>query len=695
MTSRRDAEKRLHTLREQLRHHNHRYYVLDDPEVPDAEYDRLMRELQSLETEHPEFVTPDSPSQRVGAAPLAEFGEVRHAVPMLSLENAFSEDDLQGFDRRIRERLEAEEVEYTAEPKLDGLAISLRYEQGMLVRGATRGDGSTGEDVTQNIRTIKSIPLHLLGKGWPAVLEVRGEVYMPKKGFEELNKRLAAKGEKTYVNPRNTAAGSLRQLDPRITAERPLEFYAYGLGEVRPDSLPKRQSAILEKFREWGLRVNREIAQVKGAAGCFAYYQKLGAKRAKLPYEIDGVVYKVDRLDWQQELGFVARAPRWAVAHKFPAEEMMTVLKSVDFQVGRTGALTPTARLEPVFVGGANVSNATLHNMDEVERKDIRIGDTVIVRRAGDVIPEVAGVVLAKRPKDAKRVKLPKKCPVCGSEVMRPEGEAVARCSGGLFCAAQRGQLVRHFAARRAMDIEGFGEKLIDQLIEKGLVHTPADIYKLDLKTFAELDRMGEKSAQNLMDAIEKSKTTTLPRFLFALGIPDVGETTAADLARHFAGLDKLEEAAISYEKQRLKHAELPPKDAEKLLKELELRQVEGIGPVVAEQIGAFFNQPGNRKVIAELYKAGIHWPAAPKRPAPGAQSLAGKTLVLTGTLPSMTRDEAKDLILSHGGKVAGSVSKKTDYVVAGSEAGSKLTDAQKLGVAVLDEAGLLKLLQS
>ncbi len=691
MTSRRDAEKRLRELRDELRHHNHRYYVLDDPEVPDAVYDRLMRELKALEAEHPDLVTPDSPSQRVGDKPLAAFGEVRHAVPMLSLDNAFEAQDVEEFDRRIRERLEVTEVEYTAEPKLDGLAISLRYEDGRLTRGATRGDGSSGEDVTQNVRTLKSVPLQLVGKGWPKVLEVRGEVYMPKKGFEALNKRLAEQGEKTYVNPRNTAAGSLRQLDPRITAARPLEFYGYTVGEVS-GGIPSRHSELLEKLREWGIRVNREIKKVQGAQGCLEYYAAIGKKRASLPYEIDGVVYKVDRLDWQRELGFVARAPRWAVAHKFPAEEMLTVLKDVEFQVGRTGALTPTARLVPVFVGGVTVSNATLHNMDEVERKDVRIGDTVIVRRAGDVIPEVAGVVLAKRPKGAKKVKLPAECPVCGSEVVRPEGEAVARCSGGLFCTAQRKERVRHFAARRAMDIEGLGDKLIDQLIEKGLVETPADIYKLDLQTFAELERMGEKSAQNILDAIEKSKATTLARFLYALGINDVGETTAADLARHFGALEPLEEAGIAYEKQRQKLAELPPKDADKKLKELVLRQVEGIGPAVAEEIGAFFQQAGNRKVIAGLRKSGVQWPAAAK-PKAGSQTLAGKTLVLTGTLPSMTRDQAKDLILAHGGKVAGSVSKKTDYVVAGSEAGSKLKDAERLGITILDEAGLQRLL--
>jgi len=533
-----------------------------------------------------------------------------------------------------------------------------------------------------------------MGKGWPALLEVRGEAYMPKQGFQELNKQLAARGEKTYVNPRNTAAGSVRQLDPRITAQRPLEFYAYAVGQVRPDTLPKRHSETLEKLRGWGLRVSREIQLVKGAAGCLGYYARIGKKRDALPFEIDGVVYKVDRLDWQQELGFVSRAPRWAIAHKFPAQEEITVLKAVEFQVGRTGALTPTARLEPIFVGGVTVSNATLHNMDEVERKDIRIGDTVIVRRAGDVIPEVVQVVLSRRPKDAKRIRLPKKCPACGSEVVRPEGEAVARCSGGLICAAQRKEQLRHFASRRAMDIEGLGEKIVDQLVDTDVVHTPADIYRLKAEQLADMERLGEKSAQNLVEAIAKSKDTTLARFLFALGVPDVGETTAADLARHFGDLDRLETAAMAYEKERLKLKDLPPKDAEKKLKELDLRRVEGIGPVVAEQIGAFFSQKGNREVTASLRKAGVHWPAAQK-PKAGSQTLAGMTLVLTGTLPSMTRDQAKDLILAHGGKVAGSVSKKTDYVVAGSEAGSKLREAERLGVTILDEAGLMRLFKS
>jgi len=672
MTSRRDAERRLAELRGQIQHHNHRYYVLDDPEVPDSEYDRLMRELAALEGEHPELVTPDSPSQRVGAAPLKAFGEVRHAVPMLSLDNAFSDDDVRDFDRRVREKLELGTVGYVAEPKLDGLAISLVYERGSLARGATRGDGTSGEDVTQNVRTIRAIPLQLMGKGWPALLEVRGEVYMPKKGFEELNRRMAERGEKTYTNPRNTAAGSLRQLDPRITAERPLEFFAYGVGEVKPETLPTRHSGILEKLRSWGVRTNPETRRVTGAEGCLGYYVELGAKRAALPYDIDGVVYKVDRLDHQAELGFVSRAPRWAVAHKFPAQEEMTLLKAVEFQVGRTGALTPVARLEPVFVGGANVSNATLHNMDEVERKDIRVGDTVIVRRAGDVIPEVVGVVLAKRPRNAKKVVLPKRCPICGSEVVHPEGEAVARCSGGLVCSAQRKELIRHFASRRALDIEGLGEKLVDQLVDKELIRTPADVFALSVPELADLERMGEKSAQNLADAIARARKTTLARFLYSLGIPEVGEATAQTLAQHFGALEPLMEA-----------------DAEQLL------EVPDVGPVVAEEIAAFFRQKHNRAVIAALRKAGVSWPASPKRAPSAAQTLAAKTFVLTGTLDSMTRDQAKERITALGGKVTGSVSKKTDYVVAGSEPGSKLQDAERLGVEVLDEAAFLRLIRA
>jgi len=695
MIARRDADQRLRKLRAELDRHNYRYYVLDDPEVTDSEYDRLMAELKALEAEYPELITADSPSQRVGGAPAAEFGEVRHSVPMLSLDNAFNDEDVRDFDRRAREKLEVEEIEYVAEPKLDGLAISLVYEKGVLRSGATRGDGITGEDVTANVRTVRAIPLKLMGEGWPSLLEVRGEVYMPKAGFEKLNRELAARGEKTYVNPRNTAAGSLRQLDPRLTAARPLEFYAYAWGEVRPDTLPKRHAEVLERFRGWGLRVSKEIKTVKGIEGCLKYYRAMGEKRDKLPYEIDGVVYKVNRLDYREELGFVARAPRWAVAHKFPAQEEMTVLKAVDFQVGRTGALTPTARLEPIFVGGVTVSNATLHNMDEIERKDIRVGDTVIVRRAGDVIPEVVGVVIARRPKNAKKVKLPATCPVCGSEVVRSEGEAVARCSGGLFCDAQRKELIRHFASRRAMDIEGLGDKLVEQLVDAKLVHTAADVYRLTAKHLAGLERMGEKSAQNLVEAIEASKHTTLARFVFALGVPDVGETTAADLAKHFRDLDPLMEAAQEYEKHRLKLATTPPKEAEKRLKEVALRQVEGIGPVVAEQIGAFFHQPGNLKVIRELRKAGVDWPAMPARPATGSQPFEGKIFVLTGALASMTRDAAKERIQVLGGKVAGSVSAKTHYVVVGSDPGSKLRDAERLGVPILDEDAFLRLVKS
>ena len=682
-------------LRKQLEHHSYLYYVLDSPEITDSEYDRLLRELQSLEEQFPELVTPDSPTQRVGATPAKEFGEVRHTVPMLSLDNAFNDEDVQAFDRRVREKLEVPEVGYTAEPKMDGLAISLVYEGGVLTRGATRGDGTVGEDVTANVRTVRAIPLRLLGSGWPALLEVRGEVFMPKKGFETLNKTLTGRGEKTYVNPRNTAAGSLRQLDARITAERPLDFYAYGLGDVQPATLPRRHSEVLAKLKAWGVPVNPAIELVKGAEGCLKYYLAMGKKRERLPYEIDGVVYKVDRFDWQQELGFVAKAPRWAVAHKFPAQEEMTRLNAVDFQVGRTGALTPTARLEPVFVGGVTVSNATLHNMDEIERKDIRIGDTVVVRRAGDVIPEVAGVVLSRRPKNARKVVLPKKCPVCGSEVVRPEGEAVARCSGGLYCAAQRKELIRHFASRRAMDIEGLGDKLVEQLVDHELVDTPADIYRLTAKQLAELERMGDKSAQNLVAAMEASKHRTLGRFIFALGVPDVGETTANDLANHFRELDGLIEAAQAYEKLRLKLEDLPPKETEKQLKEQALRQVEGIGPVVAEQIGAFFHQPGNLKVIKELRKAGVDWPAMPKRVAAGSQPLGGQTFVITGTLASMTRDEAKELIQSLGGKISGSVSAKTHYLVVGEEPGSKLREAERLGVKMLDEAEFRRLVRS
>lgn len=695
-SARSNTERRILALRKTLDHHNYCYYVLDAPEIPDSEYDRLFRELQELEQAHPELITPDSPTRRVGASPVTEFGDIRHEIPMLSLDNAFSEDEAREFDRRVRERLEQDQaVVYAAEPKMDGLAISLRYENGLLISAATRGDGTTGEDVTHNVRTVQSVPLRLAGSGYPAVLEVRGEVYMSKADFDKLNAAAAKRGDKLFANPRNAAAGSLRQLDPRVTASRHLSFYAYGVGRVEPDTLPSRHSLILQQLREWGCPVSKYVRTVEGVEGCLAYHREMAQRRADLPYEIDGVVYKVDRLDQQRELGFVARAPRWALAHKFPAEEQMTRLRAVEFQVGRTGALTPVARLEPVFVGGVTVSNATLHNMDEVERKDIRVGDTVIVRRAGDVIPEVVGVVLANRPAGAKRVHLPKTCPECGSEVIRPEGEAVARCTGGLFCAAQRKESLRHFASRRAMDIEGMGEKLVEELVDEKLLASPVDIYRLKSHA-AELKQRegwGEKSVANLLAAIETSKHTTLTRFLIALGIPNVGETTAADLAVYFGTLDALQAAASDYETQRIARHDVSPGELEKQLAGLELRQIPGIGPTVAEQVGAFFHQAGNRTVIDGLRKAGVQWPEMKPGAGRAGGSLTGKTLVLTGTLAGMTRDEAKQRIQALGGKVTGSVSKKTDYVIAGSEPGSKLADAQKLGVTVLDEAGFERLL--
>lgn len=665
-----DINKRLHSLRDQINEANYNYYVLDAPTLPDAEYDRLLRELEQLEAEHPELVTPDSPTQRVGAAPAKEFGEVRHELPMLSLSNAFTEDEIFAFDRRIHDRLGSETpIEYACEPKLDGLAVSLLYEDGVYVRGATRGDGVTGEDVTQNIRTIRAVPLKLKGAGWPKLLEVRGEVYMPKAGFEEMNRKAAEAGEKTFVNPRNAAAGSLRQLDSRITAQRPLSFYAYAVGLVEGGELPERHSEELARLAEWGLPVCSENEVVKGPEGCLAYYERIGKKRDKLPFEIDGVVYKVDRYDLQAELGFVSRAPRWAVAHKYPAQEELTKLLGVEFQVGRTGALTPVARLEPVFVGGVTVSNATLHNMNEIERKDVRIGDTVIVRRAGDVIPEVVAIVPERRPKDAKKIHLPAHCPVCGSQVVRPEGEAVARCSGGLYCPAQRKESIKHFASRRAMDIEGLGDKLVDQLVDTGLIDHVDGLYALTQEQIAGLERMGEKSAENLIAALEKSKDTTLARFIFALGIREVGEATAKALAKHFGDLEPLMQAD-----------------------EEALQEVPDVGPVVASHIAAFFHQRHNREVIEKLVKAGIHWEKVEvKREAAGP--LAGNTYVLTGTLSRMTRDQAKAKLEALGAKVAGSVSKKTTAVIAGAEAGSKLEKAEALGVEVLDEDAFLKLI--
>ncbi|WP_456406344.1 NAD-dependent DNA ligase LigA [Thiolapillus sp.] len=663
-----DVEARVRALREQIDYHNYRYYILDDPEIPDSEYDRLMRELQKLEAAHPELVTPDSPTQRVGAQPLEEFSEVRHAVPMLSLGNAFSDEEMAEFDQRVRKLLGQESIEYAAEPKLDGLAISLRYEKGLLVQGATRGDGYRGENVTSNVRTIGAIPLRLLGDDWPQVLEVRGEIFMPKKGFEALNERARKKGEKTFANPRNAAAGSLRQLDPKITATRPLSFYAYGWGELSIGKLADSYSDSMVVLKKLGLPVSPELKVVQGISGCLAYFAAMAKKRDSLAYEIDGVVFKVNDLEQQERLGYVSRAPRWAIARKFPAQEALTVVKDVEFQVGRTGAVTPVARLEPVEVGGVVVRNATLHNMDEVRKKDVRIGDTVYVRRAGDVIPEIVRVLPERRPKNAREVQLPAHCPVCGSDVIKPEGEAVARCTGGLFCPAQRKEAIKHFASRRAMDIEGLGDKLVEQLVDQELIHDPADLYSLTKEQLVGLERVGEKSAQNLLDALERSKETTLAHFLYALGIREVGEATSQALARQFGSLEALQAAS-----------------------EEELQETPDVGPIVAAHIAAFFRQPHNREVIAKLLKAGIHWPVV-AAPAREEQPLAGKTFVLTGAL-SRPRSEIKEELQRLGAKVAGSVSKKTDYVVAGDAAGSKLDKALTLGISVLDEEQLNQLL--
>ncbi|HEY5717565.1 MAG TPA: NAD-dependent DNA ligase LigA [Motiliproteus sp.] len=664
--------QQLDALRTQINEHNYRYYVLDDPSVPDAEYDRLMQCLRQLEAEHPALITADSPTQRVGVEPQSAFNTVAHEVPMLSLDNAFDDQDLHDFDRRAHERLGLsleQPLRFACEPKLDGSAVSLLYENGVLVRGATRGDGSSGEDITQNVRTIESIPLKLRGSGWPARLEVRGEIYMPKASFEALNERARAEGGKTFVNPRNAAAGSLRQLDSRITAARKLQMCAYSVGLVEGGELPVEHSAILQQLQQWGLRINAEMAVVEGVEACREYYQRLGVKRNALPYEIDGIVFKVDNLAQQRELGFVSRAPRWAIAYKFPAQEELTRLLEVEFQVGRTGAVTPVARLEPVFVGGVTVSNATLHNMDEVERLGVMIGDTVIIRRAGDVIPQVVSVVAERRPVDARPVQLPSHCPVCGSEVERAEGEAAARCSGGLSCQAQRKEAIKHFASRKAMDIDGLGDRLVELLVDKGLVQSLADLYTLQHPQVAGLERMGDKSAENLLQAIEASKSTTLPRFLYALGIREVGEATARTLAQHFGELAAIQEAD-----------------------EAALQQVADVGPVVAQHIAVFFSQPHNLEVIDALCAAGVQWPKI-EAPSADAQPLAGKTYVLTGTLEQLSRDEAKQRLQALGAKVSGSVSKKTDCVVAGPGAGSKLKKAEELNSPVLDEAGLLELL--
>jgi DNA ligase (NAD+) len=665
MAASRELARRARELRNQLDHHNYRYYVLDDPEITDAQFDALLRELQQLEAAHPELVHPDSPTQRVGGQPAREFREVVHAAPMLSLDNAFTEQDILDFDRRARERLDVGQIAYSAEPKIDGLAITLRYEHGRLVQAATRGDGSRGEDVTVNVRAIRSVPLQLRGERLPPVLEARGEVFMTRRSFEALNQRQAVRGEKTFANPRNAAAGSLRQLDPAITAERSLDLFFYGLGAVEGWALPSRHSEVLMALRELGLRTCPEIDVVDGVAGCLAYYARIGERRPNLAYDIDGVVYKVDRLDWQRDLGYVARAPRWAVAHKFPAQEASTTVEDVRFYVGRTGALTPVAHVRPVFVGGVTVSNVTLHNMDEVARKDVRVGDTVIVRRAGDVIPEIVRVLPEQRPRGAQPVALPARCPVCNSHVDRTEGEAVARCSGGLVCAAQRLAAIRHFASRRAVDVDGLGERLVEQLIESGRVETPADLYTLTESELAGLERMGPKSAANLVGALEASKATTLPRFLYGLGIRDVGEATALALAEHFGDLEPLQAATLE-----------------------QIQQVRDVGPVVAGHVREFFDEERNREVIRKLRTAGVHWPAIERAGvADAAGPLAGQVVVITGTLASMSREDARAAARAAGATVTDSVSKKTTLLVVGAEAGSKLKKAQELGVRIVDEA--------
>ncbi len=664
------AHERALALRAEIEEHNHRYYVLDAPLLSDAEYDRLFRDLQALEAEHPELVSPDSPTQRVGAAPLPEFAALAHATPMLSLNNAFADEEVAAFDRRVHEGLAANgDLDYSAEPKFDGLAVSLTYQDGILLRGATRGDGTTGEDVTANLRTLHSIPLHLQGSGWPALLEVRGEVLLWRSDFERLNSRQREKGEKEFVNPRNAAAGSLRQLDPRITATRPLRFVAYGIGLAEGAGLPATHSELLDRLADWGFPVAAMRRRVSGLAGLLGYYAEIGGQRASLPYDIDGVVYKLDDLAAQERLGFVSRAPRFAIAHKFPAEEAITELLDISVQVGRTGALTPVARLAPVFVGGVTVTNATLHNEDEVRRKDVRIGDTVVVRRAGDVIPEIVCVQRDKRPAGAPEFRMPTSCPVCASKVVRNAEEAVARCSGGLYCPAQRKQALLHFASRRAMDIEGLGDKLVEQLVDSAIVRTPADLYRLGLLALANLERMADKSARNLLAAIEQSKQTTLTRFIYALGIRNVGEATARDLARHFGNLDRLLAAD-----------------------EADLLQVPDVGPIVAQCIRQFCSEPHNLEVIEQLRAAGVFWPDGEVL-EPTGSARAGKVFVLTGTLPTLTRDAARQMIEAAGGKVSSAVSKKTDFVVAGGDAGSKLEKARTLGVTVIDEVQLLALL--
>src|SRR3990167_7094969 len=664
-------KKKIKVLCDKINHHNYCYYALDSPEISDAEYDRLFRELQSLEKAHPEFISPDSPTQRVGAAPLSSFKEVTHAVPMLSLDNVFNHEELIAFSDRISQRLKSEHlIDFSCEYKLDGVAMSLTYEKGILISAATRGDGQVGEEVTHNVRTIKSIPLKLQGNHYPKHCEIRGEIVMFKKEFEAMNLKAKKKGEKIFANPRNAASGSLRQLDSAITAKRPLRFYAYGVVVLSNDIFFEKHSAILKKCREWGFPISRDIFIAHGIAECEQFYADTQKKRLKLPYEIDGVVYKVDSLELQNELGFVSRAPRWAVAHKFPAEEKETVIEKVEFQVGRTGAITPVARLKPVLVSGVTVSNATLHNFDELSRKDIREKDTVVIRRAGDVIPEVVDVILAKRSVGARKIKIPDACPVCGSAVEKLQDEAVLRCTAGLYCSVQLRESIKHFASRRAMNIDGLGEKMVDLLMDHQLIHTVADLYRLDRNQLIVLPRLGEKSADHLLNAVEKSKTTTLARFLYALGIRDVGEATAAVLASEFPQMDILMQAD-----------------------ETRLQQIIDIGPVVSQHILAFFHEPHNQKLIHQLQKAGVHWPVIAQKNKEYLPFL-GKTFVITGTLSSMSRDEARYKLQSLGAIVSSSVSVKTHAVIVGDSPGSKYDKAQQLGVTCLDEDAFLRLVR-
>jgi DNA ligase (NAD+) len=668
-----EIERDVLALREQLNGWNYQYYVLDEPTVPDAEYDRCMARLQEVESAYPELIQADSPTQRVGATPVSQFGQVAHEMPMLSLDNAFEAQDMREFNRRLLDRLgaDAEPLEFACEPKLDGIAVSLLYRDGLLERGATRGDGSTGENITHNVRTIPSIPLHLRGSGYPAVLEVRGEIYIPREGFEQLNERARRQGEKTFVNPRNAAAGSLRQLDAQVTAQRPLQMCCYSVGLVEGGELPPRHSQVLDSLQAWGLRINAQSEVVSGIDACDQYYERLAVLRENLPYDIDGIVFKVNDLALQQKLGAVSRAPRWAIARKFPAQEEMTRLLDVEFQVGRTGAITPVARLEPVFVGGVTVSNATLHNSDEIARLGLQIGDTVIVRRAGDVIPKVASVVVERRPGNARPVVFPERCPVCASAVEREADEAVLRCMGGLVCAAQQKAAIKHFASRRAMDIEGLGDKLVDQLVDEGLVENVAGLFSLDRAQLLLLERMGEKSADNLLAALEKSSHTTLPRFIFALGIREVGEATALSLARHFGSWEALVAA-----------------------REEQLLEVDDVGPVVADHLVQFFDSPSSMQVVAAMRSGGVSWPDIERAPVEDLP-LAGQTWVVTGKLELLSRNDAKAQLQALGAKVAGSVSARTNCVVAGPGAGSKLGKAAELGVEVIDEAAFLAVLQT